>query len=271
MAETASLTALLAGEQHDRHVPAPALPHPAAPIPLASTATEPGTDDTLIVSDLHLGLPDSRPLDLLDLLHDRPFGRLILLGDILHDQSFRYLDQDAWQLLRHLRTIGTSGRQQLVWLHGNHDRQLGSALTGVLGVEGRESYVWTEAGRRCIALHGDCFDAFISRHVRFGQLCSDLFAFGQRCFAPYHGWLSKLEAWQVRIARIGEEVAEKAVAHAAGAAFDLVVCGHTHQPLIQRTTSGGRPVTYANSGAWIGRPASFLTVGPRGLGLAYCH
>lgn len=270
MAETALAPTAALGERLDRQLPPPSLPRPAPPIPLASSATPPGTDDTLIVSDLHLGLPDSRPLELLDLLHSRPFGRLILLGDILHDQSFRHLDQDAWQLLRHLRTIGIAGRQELVWLHGNHDRQLGSAMAGLLGVRGRESFVWREQGRRCIALHGDCFDAFISRHARFGQLCSDLFAVGQRCLAPYHGWLSRLEAWQVRMARLGDQVAEKAVAHAAGAAFDLVVCGHTHEPLIKRATSGGRPVTYANSGAWLGRPASFLTVGPAGLGLASC-
>jgi len=271
MAETASATATRVGERLDRELLQASLPRPASPISLTSSTTEPGCDDTLIVSDLHLGLPDSRPLELLDLLHSRPFGRLLLLGDILHDQSFRYLDKDAWQLLRHFRTIGTSGRQQLVWLHGNHDRKLGHAMGGLLGVEGRESFVWTEQGRRCIALHGDCFDAFISRNVRFSQLCSDLFAFGQRCFAPHHGWLSRLEAWQIRMARLGDQVAERAVAHAAGSAFDLVVCGHTHEPVIKRTTSGGRPVTYANSGAWIGRPASFLTVGPSGLGLAYCH
>jgi UDP-2,3-diacylglucosamine pyrophosphatase LpxH len=271
MAETASATVCRRAERLDRELPLAQLPVPAAPVPLATSCTAPGFDDTLIVSDLHLGLPDSRPLELLDLLHDRPFGRLLLLGDILHDRSFRYLDNGALQLLRHLRTIGTGSRQQLVWLHGNHDRQLGRALSGLLGVEGRESFVWTEQGRRCIALHGDCFDAFISRNVRFAQLCSDLFAFGQRCFAPYHGWLSTLEAWHTRIARIGDQVAERAMTHAAGAAFDLVVCGHTHEPMIKQATSGGRPVTYANSGAWIGRPASFLTVGPSGLALAYCH
>ena len=35
-------------------------------------------------------------------------------------------------------------------------------------------------------MHGDCFDAFVSRHVRFGELCSDVFAYCQRRLAPHH-------------------------------------------------------------------------------------
>ena len=271
MAEMARATAQLQRQRLDEPLCRPDLPPAAAPIPLAPEGSQAGAADTLIVSDLHLGLPDSRPLDLLDLLHSRPFGRLILLGDIFHDASFRHLDGGAWKLLRHIRAIGAADSRKLVWLHGNHDRKLGSAIADLLGVPGRESFVWQEQGRRCVALHGDCFDAFVSRHVRFGEICSDVFACCQRRLAPYHGWLSRLEAWQVRLARLGEKVAAEAVEHGRRAAFDVVICGHTHEPLIKRVTSGGRPVTYANSGAWVSRPASYLTVGPNGLGLDFCH
>ncbi len=271
MAEMAHATARLARERPDGASLRPTLPLPSAPIPLALPESPAASTDTLIVSDLHLGLPDSRPLDLLDLLHSRPFGRLILLGDIFHDPSFRHLDGNAWRLLQHIRTLGAAADRELVWLHGNHDRKLGHAIGQLLGVAGHESFVWQEQGRRCVALHGDCFDAFISRHVRFGELCSAVYACCQRRLAPYHGWLSRLEAWQVRVAGVGEQVARRALEHGREAAFDLVVCGHTHQPLIKQVTHGGRPVTYANSGAWVGRPASFLTVGPHGLGLDFCH
>lgn len=242
---------------------------PQAPIPLASPTAFAGPSDTLIVSDLHLGLPDSRPRELLDLLRERPFGRLILLGDIFHDLSFRHLDADAWQLLRHVREIGQERRREVVWLHGNHDRKLGRVIASLLGIEGRESFSWKQQGRRCVALHGDCFDDFVTRNVRFGQLCSDAFAVCQRCFAPYHGWLARLDAWHVKMSKIGEQVAEKAARHAASAAFDVVVCGHTHQPLVRRFDTAGGPVTYANAGAWVGSPASFVTLGPNGLGLDY--
>ncbi len=247
----------------------PCRPHAGAPpIPFAPATADAGPADTLLVSDLHLGLPDSRPRDLLDLLIERPFQRLILLGDIFHDPSFRHLDADAWRLLRHIRQLDRQPGREVVWVLGNHDRELASPVTRLLGIEGRESYAWQQQGRRCLALHGDCFDAFVSRHVRFGQLCSDVFAFCQRTLAPHHGWLARLDAWQVKWARLGDKVAEAAARHAAGA-FDLVVCGHTHEPVRRHVVTAGGVVTYANAGHWIGSPASFVTVGPHGLGLEF--
>jgi UDP-2,3-diacylglucosamine pyrophosphatase LpxH len=242
---------------------------PAAPIPFAPPAGHAGPTDTLIVSDLHLGLPDSRPGDLLDRLQQRPFGRLILLGDIVHDPSFRHLDGAAWHLLRHIRRLARQPGREVVWLFGTHDRKLASAITRLLGIDGRESYAWQQQGRRCLALHGDCFDAFVSRHARLGQLCSDVFAFCQRCLAPHHRWLTRLDAWQVRMARLGDKVAEAAAGHAARAACEVVVCGHTHEPVRRRGRTAGGVVTYANAGHWLGSPASFVTLGPAGLGLEF--
>lgn len=163
-----------------------AIPRALPPIPFAPTQALPSADDTLIVSDLHLGLPDSRPLDLLDLLEERPFGRLILLGDVFHDPTLRHLDRHGWRLLRHLRRLSLEQHREVVWLHGNHDRKLSRSVGGLLGIEGREAYSWQQDGRRFVALHGDCFDAFLARHPWFGQLCSNAFAWQAlaRCYGP---------------------------------------------------------------------------------------
>jgi len=247
----------------------PATGMDAQPIPFATAEGRPAADDTLIVSDLHLGLPDSRPGDLVELLHQRPFGRLVLLGDIVHDPSLRHLDAPAWRLLRHLRVLGQERGRELVWLHGNHDRMLGRTIAALLGVEGRESYAWQQHGRRFMALHGDCFDDIVAKNARLAQLCSDAYACCQRWLAPHHGWLNRLDAWQVKMARLGDRVAEAAARHAAKAAADVVICGHTHEPLLKRFAAAGRPVAYANTGAFLCTPASFLTVGRSGLALDF--
>ncbi len=239
------------------------------PIPFCQSAANPDPTDTLIVSDLHLGLPDSRPRDLLEFLHSRPFGRLILLGDVFHGPSFRHVGSDGWRLLAHLRELGARQKGKVVWLHGNHDRKLGRAIAGLLGIEGRESFHWQQHGRSCVAMHGDCFDEFISRNVRFGQFCSDAYAFCQRCLAPRNKWLSHLDVWHGKFMKLGNEIAEKAARHAATRAFDVVVCGHTHEPVLRRFDSDGRPVAYANTGAWVSRPASFVSIGPNGLALDF--
>jgi metallophosphoesterase superfamily enzyme len=76
--------------------------------------------DTLIVSDLHLGLPTARPRDVLELLEQSRFERLILLGDVFHDWSFRHLCADTWRLLAYLRRLAQQREIELIWVLGNH-------------------------------------------------------------------------------------------------------------------------------------------------------
>src|SRR5689334_13214744 len=85
----------------------------------AETETE-----TLIVSDLHLGLPVSRPRELLRLLETWRFERLILLGDVFHEPGFRRLCADTVHLLQHIRALGERSGAEVVWIVGNHDRHL---------------------------------------------------------------------------------------------------------------------------------------------------
>ena len=101
-----------------------------------------GDVDTLIVSDLHLGLPASRPRDLLGVLEQWRFERLILLGDIFHDWSFRHLCADTWRLLAHIRHLSQRREAEVVWVLGNHDRHLAHLVAKLVGVETTESFRW---------------------------------------------------------------------------------------------------------------------------------
>jgi metallophosphoesterase superfamily enzyme len=130
--------------------------------------------DTLIVSDLHLGLPVSRPRELLHLLETWRFNRLILLGDVVHDLGSRDLCADTLRLLRHVRALGARRGAEVVWIAGNHDRRLAPLVRTRLGIEVREEFAWTCGGRRYHAQHGDRFDAFVSRHVRLSGLVARL-------------------------------------------------------------------------------------------------
>jgi predicted phosphodiesterase len=150
--------------------------------------------NTFIVSDLHLGLPASRPRDLLTVLQQWRFERLILLGDIFHDWSFRHLRADAWHLLAHIRNLSQRREAEVVWVLGNHDRHLGSLVAKLVGVETTETFRWQYGGRSFMALHGDRFDRFISSHVRTSAFFSRAYAFTQR-------WLSKNGEWPKRLDR----------------------------------------------------------------------
>ena len=239
------------------------------PLPLTSV-------DTLIVSDLHLGLPTSRPQDLLRLLEDRGFRRLILLGDVFHDFRFRHLCADTWKLLGFLRALACRGEAgvEIIWVLGNHDRHLGPLVAKLFGVEARESYRWTYDGRSYLALHGDRFDRFVSRYVWTARRLSALYAFGMRHLSRKGHWPRLLDRLDVGLRRLGEQVAEGALGFVRDdPAVDVIVCGHTHEPghrVFDVTGPGGQGVEYFNTGSWVERPASFVTVGPRGVALESC-
>ena len=54
---------------------------------------------------------------------------------------------------------------------------------------------------------------------------------------------------------------------------DVIVCGHTHRPgrkVFDVTGPGGGAIEYFNTGCWVERPASFVTVGAAGVALNHC-
>jgi len=224
------------------------------------TAAPAGRTETLIVSDLHLGLPASRPTDLLQLLESWRYERLILLGDVFHQRNLRHLGRDAWRLLAFIRGLARADKERVVCLSGNHDRSLREAMATLVGVGTVERFVWQAGHRRCIALHGDCFDEFISRHPRLCRTISEFYAWLQRTLPSSEPWPGRFDGLHSRLWRLGETVAARAAAHAEAEAFDVVVCGHTHEPLFRRFGQGGQEVAYVNAGAWVTRPASFVTI-----------
>ena len=230
--------------------------------------------DTLIVSDLHLGLPAARPGDLLAVLGDWRFDRLILLGDVLHDWSIRHLCADTWRLLGHLRRLHHRREAEVVWVLGNHDRHLGHVVAALLGVESTETFRWTHAGRAFAAVHGDRFDAFVSRHVRIADFFSRSYAFAQRRLSTGGEWPKLLDRLLAGLSSLSERVEEGAFGYATSHYVDVIVCDHTHRP--RRTVfdvpgPAGGFIEYFNAGCWVTRPASFVTVGAGGaVALNHC-
>ena len=229
-----------------------------------------GEADTLIVSDLHLGLPVGRPRDLLRLLETWRFDRLILLGDVFHDFSHRHLCPDTWRLLFHVRGLSATRGAEVVWVSGNHDRHLAPVARRLLGVEVLESFSWTCGGRSFHALHGDRFDSFVSNHSRLAAILSRAYAFSMRRLSRRGEWPRRLDRLGVGALRLGEEVARGARRYASGLPIDVIVCGHTHEPShrvfdVRGPEGDRRRVEYFNSGAWLERPASFLAVAAGGV------
>lgn len=225
------------------------------------------TTDTLIVSDLHLGIPASRPDDVLDLLLQWRYGRLILLGDVFHDLHLRHIGTDAWRLLRHLRDLATGGSTEVVWIKGNHDREMHEVVALLTGVRMRESYRWTCGGRTHLALHGDRFDRFVTCNRRISRGLSGVYGFCQRRLSRRGRWPGVIDRLHGQLTDLGDQVAIRASRFAMRRAADVVFCGHTHEPVHRRFKhpGSGCDIDYYNAGSWVGRPSSFLAVDPGGV------
>ena len=238
-----------------------------------SPSTKPYDADTLIVSDVHLGLPAARPRDLLDLLEQWRFERLILLGDIFHDWSFRHLCADTWRLLAHIRNLKQRREAEIVWILGNHDRHLAQLVAKLVGVETRESFRWHYEGRAFLATHGDRFDRFISTYVKTSAVFSHAYAFTQRWLSRKGEWPKRLDRAHVGFSSLARDVERGALGYAAEQGVDVIVCGHTHhatRAVFDRAGPGGRAIEYVNTGCWVDRPASFVTVDAGGIALNHC-
>jgi UDP-2,3-diacylglucosamine pyrophosphatase LpxH len=232
-----------------------------------------GEIDTFIVSDLHLGLPAARPGDLLAVLEGWRFNRLILLGDVLHDWRFRHLCVDTWRLLAHIRGLIHRREVEVVWVLGNHDRHLAHLVARLIGIETTETFRWSYGGRSFVALHGDRFDRFISKYTRIAGLLSHAYAFVQRWLSRAGEWPKLLDRLHVGLSSLSAQVEAGARGYASSHAVDVIVCGHTHRPsrkVFDLTGPGGGAIEYFNTGCWVERPASFVTVGAAGVALNHC-
>ncbi len=225
--------------------------------------------DTLLVSDVHLGLPTSRAGPLLEILTHWRFHRLILLGDIFHDLQFGRLDADHWELLSHIRRLSHPKRGiEVVWVLGNHDRKAARVASHLMGVAVCEDFAWEAHGRRHMAVHGDRFDRLLSRHPVLTELGGRLLVFAQRRLGYGRGgWMDRRHN---RMVGLSGRVRRGALAFAQDRGAEVIFCGHTHDALHERTAVANSAVEYVNTGCWTRRPSHYATVDASGVCLHAC-
>lgn len=223
--------------------------------------------DTLIVSDVHLGTDLSRPDALLATLQRYTFRRLILLGDILDDLDFSRLPRHHWDLLAYLRTLCAPERDiEVVWVAGNHDHLLSRLTHNFLGLPVHKRYQWIHEGKTFLAMHGHQFDSFIARHPLITEVACFVYRTVQRLERGHHRLSRFLKRTSKTCLQVSELVAQKAAAYAVRRGADDIFCGHTHSPLSRMFGN----VTYHNSGCWTEKPATFITIGARGIQIQEC-
>lgn len=211
--------------------------------------------DTIVISDIHLGSPVSRPLELIRILDHYSFRQLILNGDIFDDLNFKRFRDEDWEFVRYIRSLSRERSKKVIWIIGNHDGNA-DLLSDLLGIEIYQEYMWRYDGKTYLAIHGHQFDDFLYKHVTISSIASGLYHLIQRL----DGENQKLSRFIKRASkawlRLSNKVAGKALNHAKINNTDVIICGHTHQA----TYKINGDTEYYNSGCWTDKPSHYITI-----------
>ncbi len=218
--------------------------------------------DTVIISDLHLGSEVSRAGDALDFLKSAVFRRLVLLGDMFADLNFRRLTKEHWKFLGYIRKLSNPKHDvEVVWVEGNHDHGLTEVMSHLVGVPVYQQYEWEYAGKRHLAIHGHQFDSFAINNTPINRIGQAVFLFLQKFDSRSKRLARYLDRLNTRWLRLSAQVGEGALSFAKQGRAERIFCGHTHVPL--RVERDG--VEYLNSGAWVDRRCTYITVSEEGV------
>ncbi|MCF7835312.1 UDP-2,3-diacylglucosamine diphosphatase [Candidatus Gracilibacteria bacterium] len=119
--------------------------------------------NTIIMSDIHLGTPDSKYQQVLDFLKKNTFKNLILNGDIIdgwHIKIFGKLPIEHRKLLHYIFGLAKNSKVNVYYIKGNHDEFLKRILPLEAGnFKLLKDLVYTGLnGKKYYICHGDQFD-----------------------------------------------------------------------------------------------------------------
>ncbi len=217
---------------------------------------------TVILSDLHLGTPDSKVDEVTHFLKHLRCERLILNGDII--DGWRLKRGAAWtkshtKFIRRVLTMIQKRDTEVVYLRGNHDDFIGRLLPMQFErLSLVEDYVLETESGRYLVLHGDVFDGVIKNMVFLAHLGDVGYAFLLRVNRLYN-WFRQLRGKEYFSlskaikARVKQAVSfvgnfeEQVAALARNRGCVGVICGHIHTPADKMIGD----IHYLNSGDWV--------------------
>ena len=216
---------------------------------------------TIWISDVHLGIRESKTGFLLDFLDRHIADRYYLVGDVI----------DGWALKRSWywpsshndvvqKLLAVARRADVTYVPGNHDeavRAFPGIRLGDIQVETQATHT-TADGRRFLILHGDEFDGVI-RHARWLsvlgawaytgilRLNRHVNALRRKLGMPYWSLSAYLKHKTKRAVQFIADFEEAVARRASTRGVDGVICGHIHHP--EMRTIGD--VQYVNTGDWV--------------------
>ena len=220
--------------------------------------------DICVISDLHLGTYGCRAEELLRYLQHIEPARLILNGDIIDAWQFKkkYFPAAHWEVIERILEMANTGTI-VYYLTGNHDdilRRFDSLDLGNIRL--RHQLELRIQNKTYWFFHGDVFDASVLISPFLASIGGKGYDWLIRINALINGWrvsvgLSKISfAHRVKrsvkhAVKFVSDFEKHSIRMGLRKGVDVVVCGHIHQPLIEKVENEEGSIMYMNSGDWI--------------------
>ena len=224
-------------------------------------------EDTIVISDLHLGSKKSKIKKLGNFLHKllkNPPYRLILAGDVFELWSTNYKNIEAGEhhVIKLVAALSEKGTK-IVYIPGNHDRAFRAFFEFTFGkIKMRNEYVIRHDHKKYLVMHGDEFDAFTRNHVVISILLDQLYVLLVRMNAFFKLFSRSKKSLSAEkhsktYAELVSKIRTLALSYARSRKMNGIIIGHSHWPEILADKNS---IVYANSGDWI-ENCSYVVVG----------
>lgn len=217
-----------------------------------------------VISDVHLGTYGCHADELLNYLNSIKPKTLILNGDIIDIWQFRksYFPASHLKVIKKIIDLASKD-VNVYYLTGNHDEMLRKfSDTNIGNIQLCDKLVLELGDKKAWFFHGDVFDASVQHSkwiAKLGGMGYDilivlnrwinqlLVKFGKE---PY-SFSKKIKANVKKAVKFIGDFEKTATDLAIENNFDFVICGHIHEPKIQRKVNKSGTTLYLNSGDWV--------------------
>lgn len=217
-----------------------------------------------VISDTHLGTYGCHAKELLKYLKSIQPKTLILNGDFIDIWQFKknYFPKHHLKVVKKIIDFASKGTE-VIYITGNHDEFLRKFTEFKLGnIEISNKKILTLNEKKVWIFHGDVFDASVQHSKWIAKLGGWGYDFLIRLNTISNWVLMKMGREKYSFSKKIKASVKKAVKFigdfektatelTSNQGYDVVICGHIHQPQIKKIEQDGKSITYLNSGDWI--------------------
>ncbi|MBE99012.1 UDP-2,3-diacylglucosamine diphosphatase [Flavobacterium coralii] len=220
--------------------------------------------DLVVLSDVHLGTYGCHAKELLNYLSTIKPKTLILNGDIIDIWQFRksYFPKSHLKVVKKIIDMASKGTK-VYYITGNHDEMLRKFSDTSMGNFCLVDKVVLELdGKKAWFFHGDVFDSSVNHAkwvAKLGGIGYDYLILLNRFInwvlvkmgREQYSLSKKIKSSVKKAVKFISDFEETAAELAIENQYDFVVCGHIHEPKIEKKENKKGSVIYLNSGDWI--------------------